>query len=488
MKNILKTICKIISILAFFISQNAYDIGATAMVEDCIEVDYNYLCSSSFGELTTVSRVSLGNSRTSSDVFYRNYQYELLDGEYVWFTLYWRFSDNLIFTPNGTDAGVYGSSMYTCTYLNDIPDSVKEDINSRMALTYSAAEMISQPTTSYNCHSYAWYSQNVSLNTVWLDSPGVYYGVADSSYTRVYNPREGDIICYFDLDDNSEYQNVHSGIIVGLSGEISNDVCGDANRYIVQSKWGMNGIYVHKGDICPYTSTYGGTADEVRYYRPRTNAVYNLSKTMDTLSTSRAINGSGSIVDKYGMYELNVTQTGLYTIRVNATKALNNGLYTANMNLVQIGWSTSGAGNYTYAMRMPAGTFYLRTEYTDATDSGTISIHIEPHTHRYDCWTYKDHSTHVECCSCGLKGTATGVHSIRSSDAVNGKAPCLVCGYVLDLRFDVAEVPFQRVAQVSVNGSYILDNGIVVLVDEDVEAYLSGNLVFYNRDSVPSTQ
>lgn len=57
MKNILKTICKIISILAFFISQNAYDIGATAMVEDCIEVDYNDLCSSSFGELTTVSRV-----------------------------------------------------------------------------------------------------------------------------------------------------------------------------------------------------------------------------------------------------------------------------------------------------------------------------------------------------------------------------------------------------------------------------------------------
>lgn len=105
MKNTLKFLCMIICILTIFISQSAYGIGAAITVDDYIEVDYNDLCSSSFGELTTARDVSLGNSRASSDVYYRNYKYELLDGEYVFFTLYWRPSDNLIFTPNGTDAG-----------------------------------------------------------------------------------------------------------------------------------------------------------------------------------------------------------------------------------------------------------------------------------------------------------------------------------------------------------------------------------------------
>lgn len=389
----------------------------------------------------------------------------------------------VVYTPNGTSVPVVQrDEMNEIMFNNLMTECTTES-------PYKDAVLLGNPTTAYNCHSYAWYSQNTSTNTYWMNDPTQYY--TDYSYCEVSTPRAGDIICYFDdkgTTSTADDVNLHSGIVTSVNDSLVNDVCGMASLVNVTSKWGRHGLFSHRGDICPYVATYSGGADYVKFYRPRTNAVYSLSKTMDTLSISRAINGSGSIVDKYGMYELNVTQTGLYTIRVNATKALNNGLYTANMNLVQIGWSTSGAGNYTYTMRMPAGTFYLRTEYTDATDSGTISIHIEPHTHRYDCWTYKDHSTHVECCSCGLKGTATGVHSIRSSDAVNGKAPCLVCGYVLDLRFDAAEVPFQRVAQVSVNGSYILDNGIVVLVDEDVEAYLSGNLVFYNRDSVPSTQ
>ena len=41
---------------------------------------------------------------------------------------------------------------------------------------------------------------------------------------------------------------------------------------------------------------------------------------------------------------------------------------------------------------------------------------------------------------------------------------------------------------VSVNGSYILQNGIVVLVDSDIEAYLNGTLVFYNINDVPTVE
>ena len=44
------------------------------------------------------------------------------------------------------------------------------------------------------------------------------------------------------------------------------------------------------------------------------------------------------------------------------------------------------------------------------------------------------------------------------------------------------------ITQVSVNGSYIRSDGIVVLVDADIEAYLAGTLQFYHPDDVPVTQ
>ncbi|MDY2888847.1 MAG: hypothetical protein SOU19_04695 [Candidatus Caccosoma sp.] len=36
------------------------------------------------------------------------------------------------------------------------------------------------------------------------------------------------------------------------------------------------------------------------------------------------------------------------------------------------------------------------------------------------------------------------------------------------------------------NGSYILPNGIIALVDEDIEAFMNGTLVFYNKDEAVS--
>ena len=38
------------------------------------------------------------------------------------------------------------------------------------------------------------------------------------------------------------------------------------------------------------------------------------------------------------------------------------------------------------------------------------------------------------------------------------------------------------------NGSYIRPDGIIVLVDEDVQAYLNGELIFYNPSDDLETQ
>lgn len=80
-------------------------------------------------------------------------------------------------------------------------------------------------------------------------------------------------------------------------------------------------------------------------------------------------------------------------------------------------------------------------------------------------------------------------HYVFADDIIPGNnyAPCRGCGRVLNLQRDHYE-SIASITKVSVNGSYILDNGIVVLVDEDIEAYLNGTLQFYYPEDVPVTQ
>ena len=58
---------------------------------------------------------------------------------------------------------------------------------------------------------------------------------------------------------------------------------------------------------------------------------------------------------------------------------------------------------------------------------------------------------------------------------------------MLDMRNDIHE-GIMSITQVSVNGSYIRSDGIVVWVDEDIEAYLDGTLQFYHPENIPVTQ
>ena len=67
-------------------------------------------------------------------------------------------------------------------------------------------------------------------------------------------------------------------------------------------------------------------------------------------------------------------------------------------------------------------------------------------------------------------------------------ANCLYCGQLVNLEDGIGMVPMQNAVKINLNGSYILPNGIIVLVDEDIEAYENGMLVFYDKDKLPQTQ
>ena len=97
-----------------------------------------------------------------------------------------------------------------------------------------------------------------------------------------------------------------------------------------------------------------------------------------------------------------------------------------------------------------------------------------------------DNQYHRRNCACGVR---TGRHAILASQASLGKryATCMTCGYLIDLSDGFYPV-IMSATQVSVNGSYITPEGIIILMDEDVQAYLEGTLTFYPPDQVPERQ
>lgn len=90
---------------------------------------------------------------------------------------------------------------------------------------------------------------------------------------------------------------------------------------------------------------------------------------------------------------------------------------------------------------------------------------------------------HKAYCTCG---NFVLRHHAVSSSATGRYKPCVDCGYLVDTYSDIVIVGPLGTNDLLMtnNGSYILSNGIIVLVDEDIDGYLTGSLIFYNpRDN-----
>ena len=181
-------------------------------------------------------------------------------------------------TPNSSQVEVYIYESFPSENFVNTRNSLGDRIS-------TSNIRISDATYRYNCHSYAWYSQDINTNNVWMNDPSLYY--TDGSYYEVWVPRKGDIICYFDEKDNdnpNDDENLHSGIVLAVVSSFSNGLCGDSNTVLVASKWGEWGLYVHNGYVCPYTAGYSGRATTVRYYR-KANHTHTYSNTQITDNT-----------------------------------------------------------------------------------------------------------------------------------------------------------------------------------------------------------
>lgn len=111
-------------------------------------------------------------------------------------------------------------------------------------------------------------------------------------------------------------------------------------------------------------------------------------------------------------------------------------------------------------------------------------------THDYDTnYEWISYTMHNVECSCG-KAETTQPHAVASGSYNTGQryAICLLCGGLAEMGFVQFTINSSAVTQATINGSFILPNGVIVLEDEDLDAYLNGTLVFYDKDKVPVIQ
>ncbi len=134
-------------------------------------------------------------------------------------------------TPNGTAV-----SVYTTGY--ELSATQKQEIHDKHASDYKSARCISDATTRYNCHSYAYYSTNTTTNRYWMDDPRFYFW--DGSYTEVPTPRMNSRIFYYNGGYPDKVSDFHSGISINNSGTR------------IRSKWGAGCLWEHDVTDCPY--------------------------------------------------------------------------------------------------------------------------------------------------------------------------------------------------------------------------------------------
>ena len=382
-----------------------------------------------------------------------------------------------IYAPNGT---VINYAVYKN---NSIQPSQYESYHSEIVEEFPSLvnSCISPANDAYNCHSYAWYMQNASSNHYWIAYPTSYLN--DDSYYEVANVQYGDILCYYAVGYHPINNNTlvygpyisHSAIIVDDNNFDITDNDTLSNVDLI-SKWGECGVYEHNGDECPY----GNRDTEFQYvkaYRPKTNYSCTLSLYGSTINKTFNTASPETNIHKYEMYELNVNYAKNYQITVSSSYSLNVRLYDCHMQaIINNPTNTYNDGTYSVIINpsLTIGIYYLRVCYQNLSNNGIIHTNIVCHNHSYT-YTWVSYIQHRQSCVCGVTGLQAHIVSPDAYNSGQMYATCLLCGgNALVNNYNKS----QNIYPSTINGSFMLPNGVIVIVEEDIEAYIEGTLVF----------
>ena len=135
--------------------------------------------------------------------------------------------------------------------------------------------------------------------------------------------------------------------------------------------------------------------------------------------------------------------------------------------------------NSTHKSYCECGDYILELHITE--ENCCIKCMYTHTEHIFDRWVYYSKTNHIEACFCGATGSIKKSHAVSAS-VLGRYKPCIDCGTLVDTFSDISQIESVG-CMVTQNGSYILPDGIIVLVDADIEAYYNGTLIFYNSNN-----
>lgn len=113
-------------------------------------------------------------------------------------------------------------------------------------------------------------------------------------------------------------------------------------------------------------------------------------------------------------------------------------------------------------------------------DCGTHIKHVYAYTPNG-----RNNNTHTGLCECGHITTSGHAINPRPGDVFS---PCILCGYMVRVGQGNSFIHFNQTGvYISDNGSYIRNDGIIILVDADVDPFLRGELSFCWRGRANET-
>ena len=98
--------------------------------------------------------------------------------------------------------------------------------------------------------------------------------------------------------------------------------------------------------------------------------------------------------------------------------------------------------------------------------------------HNYTSYGYINGIYHKVICDCGA--FINEYHVVLSTTS----STCILCNGRVEHGLVEININSSQVRMITSNGSYILPNGVIILVYEDLKAYLNGTLVFYDKNLV----
>ena len=145
---------------------------------------------------------------------------------------------------------LYSDGVYRTRYLDEISSSGRTHVINHFYGVYGINPVSGYgPTTSYNCHAYAW--ANTDKYSSWIFNFNS-IGFTETNYAGVNN----DGIVVYDSYGSGTLSPLHSAVVYNKSSGL------------LKSKWGYAGLYVHTVNNCPYYGNGGLSVNPRRYFNP----------------------------------------------------------------------------------------------------------------------------------------------------------------------------------------------------------------------------